>query len=200
MAIDYEEGRRVINLRPEVAWETIKDLAQYEEEKWNDPIFSEKVSPDYINATLEQELECMECQVDSLMRNEMLLGYEEDQVRQLEEQKTWLYLMRRSLGVHRSFIGQLLDDDLANAFEWSEEASKPFLDLKQAMSQTPVLALPDFQKTFVVETYASGVGIGVVLQQEGHPISYLSITLAPKHQSLSTYEKEFLAVLMALEK
>ncbi|GJV61879.1 retrotransposable element Tf2 [Tanacetum coccineum] len=44
------------------------------------------------------------------------------------------------------------------------------------------------------------VGIGAMLQQEGHPIAYLSITLAPKHQSLSTYEKEFLAVLMALEK
>ncbi|GJU73736.1 hypothetical protein Tco_1265141 [Tanacetum coccineum] len=85
MAIDYEAGRRVRKLRPEVAWETIKDLAQYEEEKWNDLIFSEKVSPDYINATLEQELECMECQVEFLMRNDVLLEYEEDQVRQLEE-------------------------------------------------------------------------------------------------------------------
>ncbi|GKA63784.1 reverse transcriptase [Tanacetum coccineum] len=34
----------------------------------------------------------------------------------------------------------------------------------------------------------------------GHLIAYLSKTLPPKHQALSTYEKEFLAVLMALEK
>ena len=44
------------------------------------------------------------------------------------------------------------------------------------------------------------MGIGAVLQQEGHPIAYLSKTLSPKHQSLSTYEKEFLVVLMALNK
>ncbi|GJZ40777.1 putative mitochondrial protein [Tanacetum coccineum] len=44
------------------------------------------------------------------------------------------------------------------------------------------------------------LGIGAVLQQEGHPIAYLSKTLSSKHQSLSTYEKEFLAVLLAVDK
>ncbi|GKE32845.1 hypothetical protein Tco_1452167 [Tanacetum coccineum] len=32
MAVDYEAGGRLRKLRPVVAWETIKDLAQYEEE------------------------------------------------------------------------------------------------------------------------------------------------------------------------
>ncbi|GJR64071.1 hypothetical protein Tco_0010136 [Tanacetum coccineum] len=50
--------------------------AQHEEEESNDPIFSEKGSPDYIDATLEHELESMECRVESLMRNEVLLEYE----------------------------------------------------------------------------------------------------------------------------
>ncbi|GJS32512.1 retrotransposon-related protein [Tanacetum coccineum] len=86
------------------------------------------------------------------------------------------------------------------AFVWSQEAQEAFLALKQTMILTPVLALLNFQKTFVVETDASGVGIGVVLQQGGHPIAYLSKTLAPKHQALSTYEKEFLTILMTLEK
>ncbi|GJU41624.1 gypsy/ty3 retroelement polyprotein [Tanacetum coccineum] len=47
---------------------------------------------------------------------------------------------------------------------------------------------------------SKGVGLGAVLQQDGHPIAYLSKSLAPKHHSIPTYEKEFLAVLLALKK
>ncbi|GJX89121.1 putative mitochondrial protein [Tanacetum coccineum] len=68
------------------------------------------------------------------------------------------------------------------------------------MITTHVLGLPNFNKEFVVETDACDVGIGAVLLQEGHPIAYMSKALSPKHQALSTYEKEFLAVLLALEK
>ncbi|GJY70597.1 putative mitochondrial protein [Tanacetum coccineum] len=59
---------------------------------------------------------------------------------------------------------------------------------------------PCLLRRFVVETNASGTRIGVMLCQNGHLIAYLSKTLAAKHQSLSTYEKEFLAVVAALEK
>ncbi|GKA81469.1 putative mitochondrial protein [Tanacetum coccineum] len=54
-----------------------------------------------------------------------------------------------------------------------------------------VLQMPNFEDMFVVESDASGLGIGAVLQQKGHPITLMSKTLSPKHQSLSTYEKEF---------
>ena len=68
------------------------------------------------------------------------------------------------------------------------------------MIEAHVLSLPNFQKEFVVKTDACRTGIGAVLQQDGHPIAYLSNTLSSKHQSYSTYEKEFLAVILALEK
>ncbi|XP_019191219.1 PREDICTED: uncharacterized protein LOC109185718 [Ipomoea nil] len=38
-----------------------------------------------------------------------------------------------------------------NAFKWTVEAEKGFDQLKQALCHSPVLALPDFQKEFIVE-------------------------------------------------
>nr|GEV82965.1 hypothetical protein [Tanacetum cinerariifolium] len=87
-----------------------------------------------------------------------------------------------------------------NAFVWGKEAEQAFTQLKEAMMAAPVLKLPNFEEEFVIETDASGEGIGAVLQQHGHPITYLSKDLSSKHQLLSTYEKEFLAVLQALDK
>jgi hypothetical protein len=63
-----------------------------------------------------------------------------------------------------------------------------------------VLALPDFSKQFILETDASNLGIGAVLMQEGHPIAYLSQGLNIINQGRSTYEKECLAILMAVDK
>jgi len=46
--------------------------------------------------------------------------------------------------------------------------------LKTQLTNVPILALSNFVKTFELECDASGVGIGVVLLQGGHPIAYFS--------------------------
>ncbi|WVZ53506.1 hypothetical protein U9M48_004437 [Paspalum notatum var. saurae] len=70
-----------------------------------------------------------------------------------------------------------------NAFSWTDAAEQAFLQLKTALSTTPVLALPNFQLPFT-----------------GQPIAFLSKGLSDKHKGLSIYEKEFLALIMAVEK
>eukprot|EP01018_Ginkgo_biloba_P012286 Gb_00684 [translate_table: standard] len=74
-------------------------------------------------------------------------------------------------------------------FKWNEEANKAFENLKIAMTTTPVLATPDFTKTFTVECDALGQGIGAVLMQEGRPLTFESRKLKGRDLEKSTYEK-----------
>lgn len=67
------------------------------------------------------------------------------------------------------------------------------------MSSSPVLAMPRFDKPFSIETDASVLGIGAVLIQDGHPLAFLSKALGPRSRGLSTYEKEYMAILMAVQ-
>ncbi|KAJ4753527.1 polyprotein [Rhynchospora pubera] len=61
------------------------------------------------------------------------------------------------------------------AFLWNDSADMAFQQLKSAMSQAPVLALPDFSKPFIIETDASQQGIGAVLMQEKEKYGYLGL-------------------------
>ena len=48
-------------------------------------------------------------------------------------------------------------------FVWTQEQQQSFQALKDALTTTPILALPDLNKPFVIETDAFDKGIGVVL-------------------------------------
>ncbi|KAH9658539.1 hypothetical protein KPL70_023536 [Citrus sinensis] len=80
-------------------------------------------------------------------------------------------------------------------FVWNSEAKEAFEKLKKAMSSTPTLAMPNFHETFIVETDASGEGIGAVLQQQGRLIAYMSHALSTSKKGWSIYNKEMLAIV-----
>lgn len=50
-----------------------------------------------------------------------------------------------------------------DSFGWNTAAQEAFQTLKKLLTETPVLALPDFIKPFVIECDASNCGVGAVM-------------------------------------
>jgi hypothetical protein len=87
-----------------------------------------------------------------------------------------------------------------NSYSWSDSARVAFNALKTAVTQAPVLALPNFSKQFTIECDASGLGVGAVLMQDKRPIAYLSKALKGKALHMSTYEKELFSLVTTIQK
>lgn len=94
----------------------------------------------------------------------------------------------------------LVSATTVDPFQWTIPAQIAFERLKQALSKASVLALPNFELPFTVEIDASGVGMGVILSQQGHPIAYFSKPFLPKLQRSSTYVRELFVVTTAVKK
>lgn len=84
-------------------------------------------------------------------------------------------------------------------FVWTPDHQAAFEALKSSLVTAPVLALPNFSKPFHIQTDACDSGVGAVILQEGHPLTFVSKALGPRTRNLSTYDKEFLAILVAVE-
>lgn len=66
--------------------------------------------------------------------------------------------------------------------------------------QLPVLVMSNFQLPFVIETDASGAGIGEVISQGTRPIAYISKRFSEKGKLKSVYERELLAIVFDVKK
>ncbi|PWA81057.1 hypothetical protein CTI12_AA191120 [Artemisia annua] len=87
-----------------------------------------------------------------------------------------------------------------DGFVWSTEAFTAFHKLKQALMSTPVLRLPDFSEAFTVECDASSEGVGAILLQDDHPMAYFSKGFSPNNRFKSAYDRELLALVLAVQK
>jgi hypothetical protein len=59
-------------------------------------------------------------------------------------------------------------------FNWVDKAKQSFSIIKEKLCIAHVVVLPDFDKLFKIECYASIVGIGAMLSQEGKPVEIFS--------------------------
>src|SRR5215469_4907008 len=70
--------------------------------------------------------------------------------------------------------------------------------------KAPILTYPDFDKSFIIYTDASGIGLSTVLTQKKadrkeHIIAYASRSLNPAEKNYSVTDQECLAVVWAIK-
>ncbi|GKC58061.1 putative nucleotidyltransferase, ribonuclease H [Tanacetum coccineum] len=107
---------------------------------------------------------------------------------------------RRFVARYASLAAPLTHLLRKDAFIWTNAATVAFNNSKAAMTNTPVLALPDFSKPFLIQTDASRSGVGAVLSQDGHLIAYFSKQMSPRLQQASTYVREMYAITEAVKR
>ena len=92
---------------------------------------------------------------------------------------------------------RLTRDDVK--WDWSSACQEAFEKLKEKLCTAPILAYPDFGKTFKLEIDASGLGLGAVLSQKGadnrdHVIGYWSRGVPKRKAPYTSTEKECMAL------
>ena len=91
-----------------------------------------------------------------------------------------------------------------NQIKWDTESNESFQTLKKALTQKPILRLPNFEKQFVLQRDASDSGLGAVLLQEhdgvNMPMRYISRKLNAAENRYSTIERECLALFWATKR
>ncbi len=93
---------------------------------------------------------------------------------------------------------------LNTTFTWTPECDKAFNQLKQCISNEPVLMLPREREPFIIQTDASKYAIGgVLMQHDEHnqlrPIAFTSRKLQQAEINYATHDQEMLAVIHALK-
>lgn len=84
-------------------------------------------------------------------------------------------------------------------WHWPMEAESAFQNQKQALTTGPVLRMPNFSQPFEIECDASGRGLGAVLMQDRQHVAYFSRILSGKLLTKSAYEKELMALVLAVQ-
>ena len=96
-------------------------------------------------------------------------------------------------------ILERIKDEENKEFVWTEKCAEAFRRLKELLTKTPILKVPDMDTDFLVCTDASKEGLGRVLMQDGQVIAYISRKLRRHEENYATLDLELLAIIYALK-
>ena len=84
-------------------------------------------------------------------------------------------------------------------FAWTDRCEESCLELKQKLTSTLVLVIPNTGKPFEVYCDASHQGLGCVLMHERRVVAYASRQLKNHEKNYPTHDLELAAVVFALK-
>jgi hypothetical protein len=88
-------------------------------------------------------------------------------------------------------------------FEWTKRHQDSFEALQTALTTASVLALPTNKDPYRLEADASAYAVGATLsqRQDGiwRPVAFMSKALSPTQRNYEVYDRELLAIMIALE-
>ena len=94
-------------------------------------------------------------------------------------------------------LNELLHKD--QKFYWGEQQQEAFDRLREPLMREPLLIYPDMKEEFILDTDASGFGLGGVLSQvrdgQERVVAYASFGLRPTQRNYCTTKRELLAVV-----
>ncbi|PNX98730.1 retrotransposon protein, partial [Trifolium pratense] len=84
-------------------------------------------------------------------------------------------------------------------FVWNEECEQSFQKLKEKLTKSPVLTIPDPTQKYEVYCDASKKGLGCVLMQQRKVVAYASRQLKSHEENYPTHDLELAAIVFGLK-
>lgn len=106
---------------------------------------------------------------------------------------------KRFIKNFNSYVAPIIDCQRKGKLTRGPSQQASFELIKGKLTSAPILALPNFELTFEVETDALGVGIGGVLMQENRVIKYFNEKLKEARRKWNTYEQELYAIIRSFK-
>ena len=101
-------------------------------------------------------------------------------------------------------LSDMLQEEIKEPLTWSNDCTENFHMLKECRISPPILKIPDLTKPFYLRTGANNAGLGAVMLQYlkniPQPVSYASRKLFSREKNYSSIEKEYLAIIWAVDK